>query len=153
MTLKRAASGAALLTASRLIARVPDIVTLLVLARLLTPTDVGLFSVAMTVILIIEAVLQLPVALVLVNLPAVEQDNVDTAFPWHHPRSRHCRSRTGSELAYGCHFFGDPRLLELIVVLGLAGQCAAGSSAPASLFSYVISISNPTPCSWCSTSR
>lgn len=123
MTLKRAASGAALLTASRLIARGLDFATLLLLARLLTPADVGLISVAMTVIIIVEAVLQLPVGLVLVRLPKVEQDDVDTAFTLACIRAL---ATAGVVLALSLPmstFFGDPRLLELIAVLGLAPVC------------------------------
>ncbi|MDB5701410.1 MAG: putative rane protein of unknown function with polysaccharide biosynthesis protein domain [Sphingomonadales bacterium] len=77
---RRTAAGAAWLIGARLGAKLIDLVTLLILARLLQPTEFGLVAVAMTLILIIEAVFELPVNQVLVRLPDPSSSMFDTAF-------------------------------------------------------------------------
>lgn len=76
----RTAGSVALLMASRLIARGIDFVTLIVLARTLSPQDFGLISVAMTLIFVVEAVSELPIVQSLVRLDRVGRSHLDTAF-------------------------------------------------------------------------
>lgn len=76
----RAAVGAAWLIGARLGTKLIDLTTLLLLARLLKPTEFGLVAVAMTLILIVEAILELPVNQVLVRLPTLSSRMFDTAF-------------------------------------------------------------------------
>src|SRR5689334_8463252 len=66
----RTTAGAGIMIASRLIARCIDFVALVVLARLLSPEDFGLVAIAMSVIMIVEAIMELPLGYVLVTLPA-----------------------------------------------------------------------------------
>ncbi|MDZ4790480.1 MAG: lipopolysaccharide biosynthesis protein [Hyphomicrobiales bacterium] len=68
------------LVGGRLIARSIDLVTLLVLARILGPAEFGAVAVAMTLILIVEAISEMPVSFVLVRAPEVTQSMLDTAF-------------------------------------------------------------------------
>ena len=77
---KQTAFGAAWLVVSRLLTRVIDIATFFIVARLLSPSDFGVIAVAMTLILVVEAVLQLPVGQVLIRLPSLDSDDLDTAF-------------------------------------------------------------------------
>src|SRR5687767_6656147 len=83
-TVKRAAErtaiAAAWLVAGRMLARCIDLISLLVLARLLGPTEFGTIAVAMVLIYIVEALLEMPVAAGLIRMPHVEQSNLDTAF-------------------------------------------------------------------------
>lgn len=74
------AFSGALMVLARLISRVIDLLTMLILARLLSPTDFGLVTIAMTVILILEAALELPLSQALVRLPEIKESYYHTAF-------------------------------------------------------------------------
>jgi len=76
----RAAAGATLMIAARLITRCIDLATLVVLGRLLSPADFGLVAIAMSVIIIIEGVSDLPVLQALVRLPVLNKAHYDTGF-------------------------------------------------------------------------
>ncbi len=76
----RTAGSVAWLMASRLMARGIDFITLVVLARTLSPADFGLISVAMTLIFIVEAVSELPISQSLVRLDTIGRSHLDTAF-------------------------------------------------------------------------
>jgi PST family polysaccharide transporter len=69
-----------MMAAARLIARLIDLLTMLVLARLLSPADFGLVAIAMTLISILEAALELPLSQALVRLPEIKPAYYDTAF-------------------------------------------------------------------------
>ena len=66
--------------AARLLARCLDLVILLVLARQLDPVDFGLVAMAMTAVLITEAVLELPLVACLVREPHPTEAMFHTAF-------------------------------------------------------------------------
>ena len=74
---KTAFSGV-LMVAARLISRVIDLGTMLILARLLSPSDFGLVAIAMTVVTIIEAAFELPLSQALVRLPAIKDLHYNT---------------------------------------------------------------------------
>jgi O-antigen/teichoic acid export membrane protein len=65
---------------SRLGGRVVDFVTILVLARTLTPADFGLTALAMTLIAIVDTVLEIPLLQALTRLKSVVESHLDTAF-------------------------------------------------------------------------
>jgi O-antigen/teichoic acid export membrane protein len=65
---------------SRLGGRVIDFVTVLVLARTLTPADFGLTALAMTLIAIVETMLEIPLLQALTRLKSIEKSHLDTAF-------------------------------------------------------------------------
>jgi O-antigen/teichoic acid export membrane protein len=65
---------------SRLGGRVIDFVTVLVLARTLTPADFGLTALAMTLIAIVDTVLEIPLLQALTRLKSIEKSHLDTAF-------------------------------------------------------------------------
>ena len=76
----RATLGAGLLIVSRFVTRGIDSVTLVALGRLLSPADFGLVAIAMSVMLIAEAVMELPVGLALTSMPRRLNEHYDTAF-------------------------------------------------------------------------
>ena len=76
----RTAIGSAMLVGARLIARLIDLVTMLVLARLLSPSDFGRVAIALSVVSIAEAALEMPVNQALVRLSTVTQTHYNTAF-------------------------------------------------------------------------
>src|SRR5260370_36780557 len=76
----RITAGATILIVSRLITRCIDLMALVILGRLLSPADFGLVAIAMSVTLIVEAVMELPVGLALVTFPTRTKLHYDTAF-------------------------------------------------------------------------
>ena len=109
-----------MLIVSRLIARCMDFATLLVLGRLLSPADFGLVAIAMSVMMIVEAVSELPVGQALVRLPVLTNPHYDTAFTLFLLRG------VGLALILIglswplAQIYGDDRLIGLICALGIA---------------------------------
>ena len=80
MLSKKTIIGAGWLVSSRLGGRLIDFVTVLVLAKTLTPTDFGLTALAATVIAIVDTILEVPLLQALTRLKYVEKSHLDTAF-------------------------------------------------------------------------
>ena len=80
MLSKKTIIGAGWLVSSRLGGRLIDFVTLLVLAKTLTPADFGLTALAGTVIAIVDTILEVPLLQALTRLKDVEKAHLDTAF-------------------------------------------------------------------------
>jgi O-antigen/teichoic acid export membrane protein len=117
---RRTTSSAGWLILFRLASKGVDFLSLLVLAKLLSPSDFGLVAIAMTLILMIEAIFELPVSQVLVSMTEVNKGHIDTAFTLSALR--------GILLAlvlwilaipFG-EFYHDPRLASMIGILSLA---------------------------------
>lgn len=77
---RKVALGAALLAGLQLVMRFVDMITLVIMARLLTPADFGIVALAASVMLIVGAATELSVAEVLVQRQTIEPEDVDTAF-------------------------------------------------------------------------
>jgi PST family polysaccharide transporter len=80
MLAMKAFQGAGLLVFSRFLSRVIDFFTLLILARILTPADFGLTALAMTLVLIVDVVLEVPVGQALLRLESIDKSHLDTGF-------------------------------------------------------------------------
>lgn len=105
---------------ARLLSRVLDFATLLVLARFLGPEDFGLVATAMTIILVLEAILELPLSSVLVRLPEITDRACNTAFTLGLLRGL-VLTAIIVVLSYPlAAFYGDQRLVALICTLALA---------------------------------
>src|SRR5271170_5431254 len=76
---RQTAIGGTWMVGARLVSRVIDLGTMLVLAHILRPKDFGLVAIAMSVIYIVEAALELPVSQALVRLKVIEVAHYDTA--------------------------------------------------------------------------
>jgi O-antigen/teichoic acid export membrane protein len=76
----RTTAGASILIVLRLTTRCIDLAALVILGRLLSPADFGIVAIAMSVIMIVEAVMELPVAFALVAFPTRTKAHYDTAF-------------------------------------------------------------------------
>src|SRR2546430_16460442 len=76
----RTTAGASILIVSRLATRCIDLAALFILGRLLSPADFGIVAIAMSVVMIVEAVMELPVGFALVAFPARTKAHYDTAF-------------------------------------------------------------------------
>lgn len=116
---KTALSGS-LMVVARLISRVIDLFTMLVFARLLSPTDFGLVAIAATIVLIIEAAMELPLSQALVRLPVIEETYYDTAFTLGLLRGAIlCGLVCGLAFPFA-RFYHQPELGPLICVLSVA---------------------------------
>lgn len=116
----RTAAGATVLIVSRSIARCIDFATLLVLGRLLSPADFGLVAIAMSIILIVEAILELPVGQALVRLPELTNAHYDTAFTLYLLRGLGLGLILIALSWPLAQIYGDDRLIGLICALGIA---------------------------------
>lgn len=116
---KTALSGA-LMVAARLLSRVIDLCAMLILARLLAPVDFGLAAIAMTMVTILEAALELPLSQALVQLPRIETHYLHTAFTIGLLRGLLlCVLCAGFAIPFA-NWYGHPELTPLILVLSLA---------------------------------
>lgn len=115
----RAASSAAWLVTARLAAKAIDLLTLLVLARVLNPTQFGIVAVAMTLIYIVEAIFELPIHQVLVRLE-ITKAHLDTAFTLGVLRGLVLMSVMAALAWPFAAIYHDPRLVLLVVMLSLA---------------------------------
>src|SRR3978361_2019049 len=80
MLAMRAFTGAGWLVGSRFLGRMIDFFTLLVLARALTPADFGLMALAMSLVAIVDMILEVPVTPRLVRLKQIDKSHLDTGF-------------------------------------------------------------------------
>jgi O-antigen/teichoic acid export membrane protein len=125
----RTAAGASLLIALRLITRCIDLVTLCILGRLLSPGDFGLVAIAMTLILIVEAILELPLNQALTRLPALRKAHYDTAFTLGLMRGLGLALILLIAAWPFARLYDDYRLTALIAALAIA-PAARGLSSP-----------------------
>ena len=114
---------------ARLTTRVFDLAMMVVLARILQPMDFGLVAIAMTLVTVVEAALELPVNQALVHLPSISTPQYDTAFTLSSLRGL----ALSGILVLGAwpfaHFYGDIRLAWLVIVLSV-GPIARGFVSP-----------------------
>ena len=116
----RTALASILAVGGRLLSRLIDLVALIVLARLLQPADFGLISIAMSLIFIVEAVMELPVSQVLLVERDITRSMMDTAFTLSVLRGLVLAILIGAAAWPFAMVYGDARLLPLIVALALA---------------------------------
>lgn len=117
---KRTAAAAVWLVSVRLLTKSIDFIALLVLARLLTPADFGLVAIAMTLIFIVEAVLELPINQALVRQPVITQSQLDTAFTLAVLRGLILAALLALAAYPFSFIYGDRRLVGLVLALGWA---------------------------------
>ncbi|WP_246701406.1 oligosaccharide flippase family protein, partial [Rhodopseudomonas sp. BR0C11] len=114
------AAGAGLLVASRLITRCIDLITLSLLGRLLTPADFGIVAIAMSVIFIVEAVMEIPIGVALVRVRNPTERHYDTAFTVGLLRSCILMAVVIALSWPIAEIYRDERLIWLISALGTA---------------------------------
>ena len=117
---RKTAGGATWLITVRLATKAIDFVVLLILARLLAPADFGIIAIAMTAVSIVEAVFELPLYQVLVSLSVIERPHLDTAFTLGALRGLAMALVLAAAALPLAHFYHDPRLAGLALVLSLA---------------------------------
>ena len=117
---QRTATASIWTIGGKLLARLLDFVSLLVLARLLRPEDFGLVAIATSVLVIVEAVLDLPLNQALIRQPRLTERMLDTAFTLSILRGL-AISLTMVVISWPISFFyDDPRLVALVAALSIA---------------------------------
>jgi PST family polysaccharide transporter len=125
--------GATWLVLSRIIGRIVDFFTLLILARLLVPADFGHAAMAMALVAIVDMVLEVPVTQALVRLPLVDKGHLDTGFTLGILRSILVGLVVLATAWPYSVINNDPSLFALCCVLAI-GPAAKGLSSPAMVF-------------------
>lgn len=131
---RRTTGGAIWLIAVRLITKGIDFVALLILARLLNPADFGIVAIAMTLVYIVEAVLEMPVYQVLVSLEDIHQEHLDTAFTLSALRGIALALILAALAVPFSHLYTDGRIAHLIAILGFAPAMRGLASPRLALF-------------------
>lgn len=116
----RMASGTIMLIVSRLSARCFDLAMLILFARLLLPRDFGTVAIALTIVQIVEAVLDLPVAQVIVRSSDPSRDLIDTAFTISLLRGLALMFVLAALAWPIALLYGEPSLVPIVCALGLA---------------------------------
>ncbi|MCB4801839.1 PST family polysaccharide transporter [Methylobacterium brachiatum] len=111
--------GAGWSVAARTSSRVIDLATLLLLARMLTPADFGLTAIAVSLVAIVEMVLEVPLVQALMRLQKIEKSHLDTAFTLGLLRGGVIAVLMMLAAWPVAHIYDDPRLVPLILVLAL----------------------------------
>jgi O-antigen/teichoic acid export membrane protein len=116
----RTAAVATTLIASKLVARCLDLTTMVVLGRLLSPADFGLVAIAMSVVMVVEAILDLPLGQAVVRLPEVTKSHYDTAFTIGFLRGTAVALILFSLSWPLAKIYGDHRLIGLVCALAIS---------------------------------
>jgi O-antigen/teichoic acid export membrane protein len=122
--------GAGWTVSSRLSGRLIDFVTILVLARTLTPADFGLTALAMTLTVIVDTILQVPLIQALTRLESVTKSHLDTAFTLGALRGGVLSLVVLAAAWPFAHIYNDSRLIPLVAVLAI-GPLARSLYSPA----------------------
>jgi O-antigen/teichoic acid export membrane protein len=120
MLARKTALSATLMVGARLLSRVIDLCAMLLLARLLPPVDFGLTAIAMTMVTIFEAALELPLSQALVQLPRMEPHHFHTAFTINLLRGLLLCALCASLAIPFARWYGHAELTPLILALSLA---------------------------------
>ncbi|MCA0995109.1 oligosaccharide flippase family protein [Alloyangia pacifica] len=116
----RATRSSIWVVGARLLVRVSDLLLLMVLTRILLPEDFGLVAIATSVVAILDVVTDLPLATPLVRLDAPTELHLHTAFTLGTLRGLVIFGVMLAAAAPAAAFYGDPRLLPLLLVLAAA---------------------------------
>lgn len=135
----RTTQGAAWLIGARLLVRCLDFLLLLCLGRLLGPADFGLIAIAMTLITVVEAVLELPLIQSLISMPRLSRVHLDTAFSLGLLRGLVLTGLLGLLAWPFASFYATPQLLPIVAVLSLAPAMRSLSSPAMAVYARQIS--------------
>ena len=104
----------------KFLARLLDFVSLLILARLLSPADFGIVAIATSVLVIVEAILDLPLTQALVRIPSPSERMFATAFTLSLIRGTAISLMMIVVAWPMALIYNDPRLFSLIAVISIA---------------------------------
>lgn len=121
--------GAMWSVSSRVTGRAIDFVILLVLARALTPADFGLTALALSLVIVIDTVLEVQLLPALTRLRTVTRAHLDTAFTLGLLRSLVLLALVVAAAWPVSILYDDHQLVELVLVLSL-GPMSRGLVSP-----------------------
>lgn len=125
--------GAGWLVFSRFFGRAIDFVALLIFARLLTPSDFGLIALALSLVAIVDVLLEVPVVQALMRLESIDKGHLDTCFTLSLMRSGVLALVLLICAWPFAAFNGEPSIALVICALALS-PIARGFSSPAMVF-------------------
>lgn len=117
---ERTAAGGMLLAGARVVTRVIDVITLLILARFLLQEDFGLVATALIFVQITEAVFDAPLANLLLRLKSISRRHLDNFFTLALLRGIVIAAIMGALAWPIAAFYEDSRLVTLVLALSLA---------------------------------
>jgi O-antigen/teichoic acid export membrane protein len=112
--------GGILLVGARMISRIFDLIAMLILARILEPSDFGLVAVAASVVAILDTTLEMPINQALVRLAEITEIQYDTAFTLSLLRGLVLTTVLVMAAVPIASAYNDPRLVFLIGALSFA---------------------------------
>jgi PST family polysaccharide transporter len=127
-----AVKGASWLVVSRIVGRSIDVLSLLILARLLQPAEFGLVALAMALVVVVDTVLEIPTTQALIRLGTVDRGHLDTAFTLGVLRSIAVTALLLAAMFPYSWIRGDASLVPAIAVLAL-GPALKGFASPATI--------------------
>ena len=116
---KRAFAGAVLLGIGRIVTRLSTLVSLVVLARLLSPADYGLVALAFTVVTLVQAVFDTRDGAALIVRQDLDRSHLDTVFTIQLLRGSAIAAILFAASPYIAQLLGSTRLDEVLRVLAV----------------------------------
>lgn len=104
----------------KLVGKVIDLATFVVLSNYLTPHDLGLVAIAMTAVFVIEAVLDLPIAAALIRIKEPDETLYQTALTLGLLRGIGIALLLAGLAWPIAYFYREPLLVPVVLVLSLA---------------------------------
>lgn len=116
-TFGRMIKGSAMFTASSVVINLLGALSMVLLARLLTPSDYGIFAIATTVITVLSSVTDLSIGQALIQRSHVDDDHINTAWTLNFLRVIPLGSGLMIAAPFIANYFGDPRLTAVLITL------------------------------------
>ncbi|KQT51004.1 hypothetical protein ASG43_07105 [Aureimonas sp. Leaf454] len=116
---RKVALGAIWLVMAKLATRSLDLLSMMIVARLLVPADFGLFSLAAGVLLIFDALTDLSLSNAIVQMKDPQRSAYDTAFTLNVIRGVILAMAVVGTAAPFASYYGDPRLEDLLTFLAI----------------------------------
>jgi lipopolysaccharide exporter len=129
MLAMKAIKGAGWLVFSRFLGRSIDVLTILILARMLTPADFGITAFAITLVVMVDTILEVPVTQALLRLKEIDKSHLDTGFTLGVARSVLVTLAVMAAASPFAILNDDRHLLPLVAALAV-GPTARGLCSP-----------------------
>ncbi|MGO4389211.1 lipopolysaccharide biosynthesis protein [Microvirga sp. 2YAF29] len=124
----RLGRGAFWLASSRLIVNAIGLLSTVVLARLLTPSDFGLVAIATSALAVITAFTNISLSTALISLPDITAKHIDAAWTLNLMRAVVLAILCAVCAFPMARFYGDDRLVPIFIALGGVVFCSGLSS-------------------------
>lgn len=126
----KVALGAALLGGAQLLSRVADLLAVIIVARVLQPAEFGTVSLALSILVLTNAVTELPVTDILVQRSEISKSHLDAAFTLNFARAL-VVALVLALAALLTHIILPSSPLALLVLVLIAAPVAQGLFSPA----------------------